>query len=103
MIQYRTAIIGRRKDRNKINNMNQELEQAYLTINALQSAVNNLTSQVNSLTAQVNSLQQQLQDAQDLATLRYNIIQYKNNYIQTLQTILDNNGIPYPPEPVYPQ
>ena len=77
-----------------------ELDEALAQIQTLEAQVTDLEQQVSTLTSQVSTLQSQLADAQALAQLRAQIILLKNGYIQDLQTILDNNGIPYPPEPV---
>ena len=102
MIQYRVAVVGRRKLRNRINVLDGELENALNRIALLNDQIDELEGTISSLQAQITQLQSDLQAALDLAQLRANIITYKNNYIHTLQDILDNNGIPYPPEPVYP-
>lgn len=102
-MDYRVAILGRRKLRNTVKNRDAQIEQLNEEIVELQADVGTLQAQISSLQAQVTQLQSDLADAQALAQLRAHIIVYKNNYIQELQTILDNNGIPYPPEPIYPQ
>ena len=101
-MQYRVGVLGRRKLRNRIKYRDQAIQQMNELIIQLQGEVSTLEGQVSQLQGQITQLQSDLADAQALAQLRANIINYKNNYIQELQTILDNNGIPYPPEPVYP-
>ena len=102
MLEYRVAVVGRRKLRYRIALLDEELADAMQQISDLNDEIDSLESTISSLQAQITQLQSDLQDALDLAQLRANIITYKNNYIHTLQDILDNNGIPYPPEPIYP-
>ena len=102
MIVYRVGMLGRRKLRNRIYNLDEELTTALTKIEHLEEEIETLEGTISSLQSQITQLQSDLQAALDLAQLRANIITYKNNYIHTLQDILDNNGIPYPPEPVYP-
>ena len=102
MIQRRIVNTGTRKLKNRIVNRNIIIQTLTAQIEDLTLQVTTLQSQVSDLQSQVSSLQTQLAEAQALAQLRANIITYKNNYIHTLQDILDNNGIPYPPETIYP-
>lgn len=98
----RTTVIGTRKYKVRIRSDNLVIAGLLTQVEELSIEVRNLQIQVESLQGQVIDLQARLLEAQELAQLRANIITYKNNYIHTLQDILDNNGIPYPPEPIYP-
>ena len=98
----RNFVIGTRKYKNRISRYKASEEGLVREINHLNEEIIARNRQIEALQAQVSSLQTQLAEAQALAQLRANIITYKNNYIHTLQDILDNNGIPYPPEPIYP-
>lgn len=91
-MNYRVAIVGRRKLRNTIKSRDTAIQQ-------MNEIIIELQGEVSELEAQVSQLQSDLADAQDLAQQRLIIIYRKNGYIQELQTILDNEGIPYPPEP----
>lgn len=101
-MDYRVAVLGRRKFRTKIKNLEDYVTELEEQIEILQNRISTLESQVADLEAQNYTLTQQLQSAQELAELRRRIIYVKEQYIGTLQGILDDNGISYPPEPTYP-
>lgn len=101
-MQYRVAILGKTRLKQinlDLENSNKEMQEE---IDVLELQITNLENTISGLQSQITQLQSDLADAQALAQLRAQIILMKNGYIQDLQTILDNNGIPYPPEPVYP-
>ncbi|MBO7731145.1 MAG: hypothetical protein J6S67_01280 [Methanobrevibacter sp.] len=91
-MDYRVAVVGRRKLRNTINERDKAIQQ-------MNDIILDLESQIETKDLQIANLESQLYDAIQLAQQRLAIINRKNGYIQDLQTILDNNGIPYPPEP----
>ena len=91
-MNYRVAIVGRRKLRNTISERDKAIQQ-------MNDIILDLESQIETKDIQIADLESQLYDAIQLAQQRLAIINRKNGYIQDLQTILDNNGIPYPPEP----
>ena len=91
-MNYRVAIVGRRKLRNTISKRDKAIQQ-------MNDIILDLESQIETKDIQIADLESQLYDAIQLAQQRLAIINRKNGYIQDLQTILDNNGIPYPPEP----
>ena len=101
-MDYRVAVLGRRKFRTRIKNLEDYVAELEEQIEILENRISTLEGQVADLEAQNYTLTQQLQAAQELAELRRMIIYVKEQYIGTLQGILDANGISYPPEPTYP-
>lgn len=102
MIQYRVAVVGRRKLRTRISTLTKDLEDAETEISQLEGQISVLNATIESLNNTISTLNNTITELNNTITSLRQVINYKNNYIMTLQQILDNNGIPYPPEPTPP-